>query len=187
MQKLILASASPRRSQLLRNFGIEFEVVPANLPEEQLPGEDAHAFAQRLAKEKAKAVGQQHPQNFVLGADTIVLINGEVLGKPRDAEDARRMLRMLSGKTHEVATAVCLAGPGGEETAIERTQVTMSEIPESEIADYIASGEPMDKAGAYAIQGGAKKWISRVEGDYFNVVGLPVPLVVEMLQRRGLR
>jgi septum formation protein len=190
---LILASASPRRQELLRNAGIPFAVQPADINETPLAGESPRDCAERLAREKAMAVFESNPQQCVLGADTIVVVDDTILGKPRDAEDAGRMLRLLSGRTHAVITGVCLVGEkmaGGDLPVIiasETTQVTMSQISDDEIRDYIATGEPMDKAGAYAIQGVASRWIPRIEGDYSNVVGLPVALVYALLRARGMR
>jgi septum formation protein len=180
---LVLASASPRRRELLRGAGIPFEVQAANIAEDALPGESAKACAERLAREKALAVAAQRPNDVVLGADTIVVIDNRILGKPSDAADAARMLRMLSARVHQVITGVCLVFGGEARVASETTTVTMSEITDQEIAGYIASGEPMDKAGAYAIQGIASRWIPRIEGDYSNVVGLPVALVFGMLRQ----
>ena len=180
---LILGSASPRRQELLRNAGIPFTVQPADIDESPLRGESPKACAERLARGKALAIHSRSPQNFVLGADTIVVVNDSILGKPSDAEDAARMLRMLSARQHSVITGVCLVGPAFEGTSSEATLVTMSEISDDEIRDYVATGEPMDKAGAYAIQGIASRWIPRIEGDYSNVVGLPVALVYGMLKR----
>ena len=194
---LVLASASPRRQELLRNAGIPFTVSPSNVPEQPQAGEKPRDCAERLAREKALAGFAQHPSQPVLGADTIVVIDGEMLGKPHDEADAMRMLRLLSGRTHEVITGVCLVGPqlrtenqkletGFEETRSEVTLVTMTTLTDDDIRAYIASGEPMDKAGAYAIQGRASRWIPRIEGDYFNVVGLPVALIHSMLQKHAL-
>ena len=187
---LVLASASPRRQELLRNAGIIFEVQPAHIPEDPLPGESAKECAERLAREKALAVAGQRPDlrpnDCVLGADTVVVVDGEILGKPSDAADAARMLRRLSGREHQVITGVCLVVSGQCSVVSETTSVTMSEISEKEIADYVASGEPMDKAGAYAIQGVASRWIPRIEGDYSNVVGLPVALAWGMLRTAGV-
>jgi septum formation protein len=183
---LILASASPRRSELLRDAGIVFEVQPADVPEDPLPGEPAKALAERLAREKAMAIARSRPTEVILGADTVVVIDGEILGKPADAGDAARMLRLLSGRRHEVITGVCLVAGGQWSVASETTSVTMSEISDDEIAEYVATGEPMDKAGAYAIQGIASRWIPRIEGDYSNVVGLPVALVWRMLRKSVL-
>jgi septum formation protein len=193
---IVLASASPRRQELLRNAGIPFTFCPANIPEIPLVGEGPRECAQRLAREKALAVFLRYPASPVLGADTIVVVDGEILGKPRDEADAMRMLRLLSGRTHQVTTGVCLVGPsletgnqkletGFEDTRSETTQVTMTALTDDDIHSYVATGEPMDKAGAYAIQGMASRWIPRIDGDYFNVVGLPVALVHRMLQEHG--
>jgi len=183
---LVLASASPRRQELLGNAGIDFEVQPAHIPEDPVAGESAKACAERLARAKAMAIARQRPQDAILGADTVVVIDNQILGKPADAADAARMLRMLSGRKHQVITGVCLVAGGQWSVASETTSVTMSELSEKEIADYIASGEPMDKAGAYAIQGIASRWIPRIEGDHSNVVGLPVALVWRMLRELKL-
>jgi len=180
---LVLASASPRRQELLRNAGIPFEVQPADISEDPQPGEAAKDCAERLAREKALAVAGQRPQDCVLGADTVVVVDGQILGKPADPADAPRMFRFLSGREHQVITGVCLVASGQRSVASETTSVTMSEISEKEITDYVASGEPMDKAGAYGIQGIASRWIPRIEGDYCNVVGLPVALVWRMLRQ----
>ena len=198
---LVLASASPRRQELLRAAGIAITVQPTNIPETPKDGEAPREFAERLAREKAWAIFKDRPNDWVLGADTIVVVESEILGKPRDGADAARMLRLLSGRSHEVTTAVCLMGPrpgaaatGADntksevplgDTRSETTVVTMSALSEEEIKAYVDSGEPMDKAGAYAIQGMASRWIPRVEGDYANVVGLPVALVYRMLKERG--
>jgi len=184
---LILASSSPRRQELLREAGILFEVDPARVNEELRAGEPPLIYACRLAAEKAQAVSRRHPQRWVLGADTIVVIDGEILGKPRNAEEAERMLRLLSGRAHEVTTAVSLAAPGqNAETRSRTTQVWFRTLSDDEIRNYVAGGEPMDKAGAYAIQGGAARWADRIEGEYTNVVGLPLTLVTEMLRKNGL-
>ena len=183
---LVLASASPRRQELLRNAGIAFEVQPAHIPEDALPGESAKDCAERLAREKALAIAQKWPKAVVLGADTVVVIDGKLLGKPTDATDAVRMLRLLSGREHHVITGVCLAMNDAQWVSSATTLVTMSEITDKEIADYVATGEPLDKAGAYAIQGIASRWIPRIDGDYSNVVGLPVALVYRMLRQAGI-
>ena len=183
---LVLASASPRRQELLRNAGIAFEVQPAHIPEDPLPGENAKDCAERLAREKALAVARQRPKDAVLGADTVVVIDDQILGKPVDALDAARMLKLLSGRQHQVITGVCLVLGDRESVGSETTSVTMTRISEDEIADYVATGEPMDKAGAYAIQGIASRWIPRIEGDYSNVVGLPIALVYRMLRQMRL-
>ena len=198
---IVLASASPRRQELLRSAGIPFTVQSADITETPLAGESPRDCAERLAREKALVVFQNNPQEYVLGADTIVVVDGIILGKPRDAEDAARMLRLLSGRTHAVITGVCVVGPvvSGESVASgqwavvsniriasETTLVTLCELSDDEIGFYVATGEPMDKAGAYAIQGVASRWIPRIEGDYSNVVGLPVALVYRMLRERGV-
>ena len=183
---LVLASRSPRRRELLRNAGITFEVQPAHIPESPLPGEAARDCAERLAREKALAVARRRPHDIVLGADTVVVVDGQLLGKPSDAADAARMLRLLSGREHQVVTGVCLVVKGHSSVASETTLVTVSEVTDKEIANYVAGGEPMDKAGAYAIQGIASRWIPRIEGDYNNVVGLPVALVCGMLRQAGV-
>ena len=180
---LILASASPRRSELLRNAGISFIVEPAHVPEQPLPEEQPLLYAQRLARDKARAIFAKHFDNVVLGADTIVVADEHLLEKPRDAQDAARMLRLLSGRAHQVITGVCVIAPGHERTEAELTEVRFSPLSEQEIASYVASGEPMDKAGAYAIQGMASRWVERIDGCYFNVVGLPVPRVYRMLRK----
>ena len=181
---LILASASPRRQELLKSAGIAFEVRPANIPEVPRAGEGPIAFAERMAREKARAVSASLPDRVILAADTVVAVESEVLGKPANAEDAARMLRLLSGRTHAVTTGVCLVGAGFEDVQSETTTVEFARMTEAEIHDYVSTGEPMDKAGAYAIQGGAARWITKVKGDYNNVVGLPVELVRRMLKER---
>jgi septum formation protein len=184
---LILASASPRRQELLREAGVVFEVYPAHIVEERAEKEAPRAYACRLAREKAQAVAAQFPGRFVLGADTIVVVEDQVLEKPRGAADAARMLRLLSGRGHQVTTAVSLASPeGGADTRCATTEVFFRQLRDEEIERYVAAGEPMDKAGAYAIQGGAGPWVQRIEGEYSNVVGLPLSLVKEMLRSRGL-
>ena len=186
---LVLASSSPRRQDLLRNARIPFVLHPANVPEVPKPGEPALACAQRLAQEKATVVSRLRPGEMILGADTLVVVDGQILGKPSDPADAARMLRLLSGRSHQVITAVCLLrtapqdpSTGFQEVRSETTNVTMSELTDDDIRFYISTGEPMDKAGAYAIQGMASRWIPRIEGDYCNVVGLPVALVWKMLR-----
>ena len=179
---LILASASPRRAELLRNAAITFIVDPAHVPEQPLPGELPLEYAQRLAREKARAVFKRHPDDFVLGADTVVVIDEHLLEKPQDAADAARMLKLLSGRTHQVITGISLCGPGFERTEAETTKVTFSQLTNHEIEEYVRSGEPMDKAGAYGIQGIASRWVTGIDGCYFNVVGLPVARVYRLLR-----
>lgn len=179
---LVLASASPRRAELLHNAGFEFAVDPAHVPEQPLPGERPIDYAQRLAHEKAQAVFARHPEDTVLGADTVVVVDEHLLEKPAHASDAARMLRLLSGRTHEVITGVSVIAPGFERTQAEITQVTFGELSDDEIDAYIKTGEPRDKAGAYGIQGIASRWTTSIQGDYFNVVGLPVARVYRLLR-----
>lgn len=192
---IVLASASPRRQELLKNAGVGFVVKPANIPEVRRGGEGAQAFAERMARDKARAIFAGAKDQYVLGADTVVTITSTevsprnddlVLGKPQDQQDAARMLRLLSGRTHQVITGVCLLGSDFEDVRSETTAVHFSALSDVEIRDYIATGEPMDKAGAYAIQGAAFRWITKIEGDYSNVVGLPVALVLRMLREHAL-
>lgn len=190
---LVLASASPRRQELLRNAAIPFTVQPADIDETPLANETPRACAERLAREKALAVSRLRPEDFVLGADTIVVVDDAMLGKPRDANDAARMLHLLSGRRHTVITGVCLLSPRvagetatGHDVGSETTLVTMRELSNDEITAYVATGEPMDKAGGYAIQGIASRWIPRIEGDYCNVMGLPVALVYAILRGKGM-
>jgi septum formation protein len=184
---LVLASSSPRRRELLTVLGIPFTVQSADIDESAQAGEAPSQYAARLAREKAQAIAKSRPADSVLGADTIVILGNEVLGKPSGTADAQRMLRTLSGKVHQVTTAVCLVTNGDCSEHVETTHVFVREIPQAEIDAYVASGEPMDKAGAYAIQGGAAKWIYRIEGDYFNVVGLPVAAVWNLLKTKTQR
>jgi septum formation protein len=195
---LILASGSPRRRELLAQAGYTFEVEAADVDESVLPGERPDAYVKRLAEEKARAVLARYPTHddeavmnrapgsvaalVVLGADTTVVCDGEILAKPEDAADAMRMLRMLSGRTHEVLTGVAVATRAGVVSAVESTSVTFSEIPEAELERYCATHETMDKAGAYGIQGYAARWIPRIDGDYFNVMGLPIARVVALIE-----
>ncbi len=181
---LVLASQSPRRSELLRQAGLPFIVRIPGIVESRLSAESPPDYVRRLAIEKARAAAVD-PAEFVLAADTVVVAAGEVLEKPRSVEDAARMLRLLSGRTHTVLTGVCLLHAGVERAAVEATRVVFAPMTDQEVLDYTASGEPMDKAGAYAIQGRASKFIERIEGCYFNVVGLPVSLVYRLLKAAG--
>ena len=191
---LILASGSPRRHELLSQAGLTFTVVAAGINEDLMPNESAAAYVQRLAEEKAQAVWNAHsssvnpdnPDNpddplIVVGADTCVVCDGHILGKPVDTADARRMLELLSGRTHAVLTGLAVVTANKVVRDLEITQVTFNRIDNAEIARYIASGEPLDKAGAYAIQGYAARWIPRIEGCYFNVVGLPIARTIAVL------
>jgi septum formation protein len=192
---LVLASASPRRAELLRAAGIDFDILIANVDESVRPGETPAQHVARLAEEKALRVLPEARNRPVLGADTVVVVDGEILGKPVDAADAGRMLRILSGRQHQVMTGIALipepasAGREGSITlsnGIEVTTVEFASINPAEIAAYVGSGEPMDKAGAYAIQGLASRFVTRIEGSYSNVVGLPVALVYDLCKRAGL-
>jgi septum formation protein len=185
---LILASGSPRRRELLSQAGLVFTVAAADINEDLLPNEAAAAYVQRLAEEKAQAIWNDHRSAdtledplIVLGADTCVVCDGHILGKPKDSADARRMLELLSGRTHAVLTGLAAVAAVKTVRDVEITQVTFNQIASTEIAQYIASGEPLDKAGAYAIQGYAARWIPRIEGCYFNVVGLPIARTIALL------
>jgi septum formation protein len=183
MEKLLLASGSPRRAEILRAVGWPFDALATNIDETLAPGESAPKLVERLALGKAEAAAKKHPSLLVLGADTTVVVDSEILGKPVDEQDARRMLRLLSGKWHDVLTGVALVrteGNGCRVVAHERTQVRFSEMSDAEIDWYVASGEPMDKAGAYAIQGRAALFIEEIRGDYWNIVGLPLRLVYKL-------
>ncbi|HMD96258.1 MAG TPA: Maf family protein [Terriglobia bacterium] len=197
--RLILASSSPRRQTVLREAGFAFDVLVSGVEEAQLPNETPESYVRRTARDKALAVaavvtpppgatndlcGDVFGDAIVLGADTEVVVEGEILGKPRDAEDAARMLRLLSGRSHRVITGVCLARPPDRVEALdqETTLVTFRRLDDHEIYGYVRSGEPFDKAGAYAIQGLASRFVTRIEGCYFNVVGLPIALVYGLLK-----
>jgi septum formation protein len=186
---LVLASASPRRQELLRNAAIEFMVRAADVDERRQEDESPVEMVQRLARAKAEAIRDQltteQQDVIVIGADTTVVVGTQVLEKPVDEKDAARMLRLLSGRAHQVITGVCVSGQGFADVQHEVTTVFFEKITRAEIEAYVATRDPMDKAGAYGIQGIASRWIPRIEGDYFNVVGLPVALLVRMLKQRG--
>ena len=190
-KRLILASGSPRRRELLRNAGFTFEVIPPEVAEDN-PGNEAPAMlVERLALDKAEAVaGRFHRQDnvVVLGADTVVVVDSTLLGKPASPAEARQMLERLSDRTHEVITGVALVEPetARRTVAHETTRVFFRPLEPQEMEDYVATGEPLDKAGAYAIQGGASRFVTRVEGCYFNVMGLPVALVDRLLRECGM-
>lgn len=179
-EKLILASGSPRRAELLHQAGLQFEIIIPDIDESPLPGEKPDAFVLRTAREKAESIPAKDA--VILAADTAVVDGDRILGKPATAEDAKAMLRSLSDRTHEVMTGVCLRFPNRTDCFHIETKVTFRKISEQEISEYVESGEPMDKAGAYAIQGGAAKMVRRVEGSYSNVVGLPLCEVIEKLE-----
>jgi len=186
--EVVLASQSPRRRELLALIGIAHEVRPADIDESYLAGETPEQHCERLARGKAATLTDRvGRESVVIGSDTIVVVDGQVLGKPEDAADAARMLRMLSGRSHTVLTAVAVARNGRLESAVERVAVSFREIDDAEIAAYIATREPMDKAGAYGIQGYGATIVSRIEGDYFAVMGLALNLLVRLLARVGLR
>jgi septum formation protein len=182
LDRIILASASPRRAELLRAAGIDFDVRPADIDEAMRPGEAPGDYVSRLAEAKARAVHERDGNQTVLAADTAVVVDGQILGKPMDEADAKRMLRMIGGRTHEVLTAVSIFHPGEiVDTRMDATTVEFAELSDPDIEWYVSSGEPMDKAGAYAVQGLASRFVTRVEGSYSNVVGLPIALVYRML------
>jgi septum formation protein len=181
-EKIILASKSPRRAELLRSIGWDFECRAANIDEARRDSEDAVSYVERLAVEKAGTIAKQAADSLVLGADTVVVVEGEILGQPGDDVNARRMLTLLSGKWHEVVTGVALVR--GVEKLVDHqiTRVRFSDLSAKEIDWYVSSGEPHDKAGAYAIQGQGGIFIEGIEGDYFNIVGLPIRLVYQMMR-----
>ena len=183
--RLILASASPRRAELLRAAGFEFDVMPADVDERSWPGEQPDAYVCRVALDKARAVAACMPDAVVLAADTCVVVDGLILGKPAGGDDAARMLRMLSGRSHVVLTGVAVIGPAGSRVEASSSHVVFGGLSPGEIAWYVASGEPADKAGAYAIQGLASRFVEAVDGSYSNVVGLPVALVYRLLREQG--
>jgi septum formation protein len=183
--RLVLASSSPRRADLLTAAGIPFELFPVVVDEKFQRGETPEHAVARLAEAKAAVAAASHPDAFVLGADTTVVIRGEPLAKPADAQDAARMLRLLSGRYHDVLTGVCVWHQGSRLVHVEPTRVRMAPLNESEIAWYVATGEPFDKAGAYAVQGLASRFIGEIDGSYSNVVGLPISSVYELLKKLG--
>jgi len=180
---LILASRSPRRAELLKTAGISFEVLAADIDETPLPNEAPAAYVERLAIEKARAVLALRPAARVLGADTTVTIDDDILGKPEDEADAVRMLRKLSGRVHLVHTGVALVSARGVQSAVDTTRVWFDTMTDEDISWYVATGEPVDRAGAYAIQGFASRFIPRIDGSYSNVVGLPVAMVSSILKK----
>ena len=181
---LILASQSPRRRELLTMAGLDFECIPSHVEEHVPDGTPAEQIPMLLSAQKAADVFASHPDDLVLGSDTVVAVGNQVLGKPKDRKDAVRMLRLLSGQTHTVYTAVTLMDKNGTESFCSGTKVTFYDLTEQEIADYVASGEPMDKAGAYAIQGGGFLLVRHVEGDYYTIVGLPLAETVRRIRKR---
>lgn len=184
---LILASQSPRRSELLERLGLGFEIIPADLDERYLPGETPAGHAERLARDKAHAVAATRPDALVIGSDTIVVVDGDVLGKPRDQDQAIEMLLRLGGREHEVCSGIAVVGDGRAESGLERVRVRFRPLERRAVEEYVATGEPMDKAGAYGIQGFGSAIVEGIEGDYFAVMGLPVVRMLGLLERFGWR
>lgn len=186
--RVILASQSPRRRELLTLVGIAHEVMPADINEDVREGEDPAAYTERLAREKAAVIAARHPDALVIAADTTVVVDGEILGKPAAAAEARAMIRRLAGRSHTVLTAIAAASLGGarEVSAVESVEVTFRALTDDEIARYVATGEPMDKAGAYGIQGWGATLVERVNGDYFSVMGLGLRRLVALLAELGV-
>jgi len=184
--EVILASQSPRRRELLSLVGITHAVQPADIDETQWPNEDPRAHCERLARGKVATVAEREPNALVIGSDTIVIVDGDVLGKPRDEAEARTMLARLSGRSHIVMTAVAARWRGRERSAVEEVGVTFHSLSAEDIAAYVATGEPMDKAGAYGIQGYGATIVDRIEGDYYAVMGLALNRLVRLLRRAGL-
>jgi septum formation protein len=185
MMRLVLASSSPRRAALLREAGFTFDVAPVEVDEALHAGEAAEAYVERLARAKAAAAAPHAPDAVILGADTTVVVDGQVLGKPLDSADAGRMLRLLSGRTHEVLTGICVRADRRSLIHVEPSRVRMATLNDAEIDWYVATGEPFDKAGGYAAQGLASRFIESIEGSYSNVVGLPVASVYHLLNQLG--
>lgn len=183
---LILASASPRRRELLNQIALTHTAAPADIDETRLKNEEPVAYVGRLAMEKASKIAQGRPNETILAADTTVVLGHDTLNKPSDLGDAERMLRRLSGQTHYVHTGIAVIHSGKTRVHIETTAVTFANIPDSELAAYLATGDSLDKAGGYGVQGYAARWISRIEGDYFNVVGLPLCATLTLLRQAGV-
>ena len=180
---LILASASPRRRDLLAQAGVRFDVLPADIDEARHPNESPTAYVQRLALEKAQAIHARHPKATVLGADTTVVAQQQILNKPTDLADAERMLRQLSHRVHHVHTGIAIVTSTTQRTHVETTSVFFSAISDTDLATYLATGDSLDKAGAYGIQGYAARWVTRIEGDFFNVMGLPIAATIRLLRQ----
>ncbi len=185
--KVVLASSSPRRHELLKLIGVDHEVIPAHADESHIPGEKPDAHAERLARTKSEAIAAGRGESLVIGADTIVVVDQHIFGKPRDVADAARMLRMLSNRSHVVMTAVAVTYGGRTVSLVEEVTVSFRDLTEDEVARYIATGEPMDKAGAYGIQGYGATIVRRIEGDYFAVMGLSLVRLVELMAQLGVR
>lgn len=184
---LILASQSPRRAQLFRMLGLRFDVIPGDVDESYRPGEDPVVHAERLAREKASAIARAQPDALVIGSDTVVVIDDVVLGKPDDAEDAVGMLMQLQGREHMVATGIAVASSAEVRSAVERVTVRFRRFDEAVARAYVATGEPLDKAGAYGIQGYGATLVDRIDGDFFAVMGLPIVRLILLLEQFGWR
>jgi septum formation protein len=186
--KFILASASPRRRELLKSIGLEFDVIPSHIPEVRAAGEAPEEYVARLSREKANAIAEQYPGSWIIAADTTVLMGDELLEKPADGKDAERMLAAIAGKTHTVYSGVTLLNREGghHDTRVAESEVRMLPLEPRDIAWYVATGEPLDKAGAYAIQGIGSMFIDSVHGSFTNVVGLPLALLFQMLRKAGI-
>jgi septum formation protein len=186
--KVILASSSPRRRELLASVGIDFEVIPSNVPEQHRPGEAPEEYVARLSRDKAAVVSERHPKRWIIAADTTVLLDDQLLEKPVDAADAARMLGTIAGRTHVVYTGVTLQNGerGHRDTRVAESEVRMLSLERSDIEWYVQTGEPLDKAGAYAVQGIGAMFIDSIHGSYTNVVGLPLALLFQMMRKAGI-
>jgi septum formation protein len=183
LPKLVLASGSPRRSEIMNSVGWAFTKDVPDIDESELDGEDPATYVQRLAKQKAEAVAQLHPGEIILAADTTVVIDDQIIGKPVDVDDARRMIRMLSGNWHEVLTGIAVMKDSRVDVDLQRTRVKFAALHDAEVEFLVKKGDPLDKAGAYAVQAQAALFIEGIEGDYWNVVGLPISLVYRMVMK----
>jgi nucleoside triphosphate pyrophosphatase len=186
--RFILASSSPRRRELLASVGVDFDVVPSHVPEEHQPGEAPEEYVARLSREKANAIGEQHPSRWIIAADTTVLLGEQLLEKPLDQHDAVRMLSLIAGRTHTVYTGVTLQNTERKyhDTRVAESEVRMLPLPPEDVEWYVRTGEPMDKAGAYAVQGIGAMFIDSIHGSYTNVVGLPLAMLFQMLRKAGI-
>ena len=180
---IILASASPRRSEILLQAGVEFKVIPSNFDEGSLEFTNINDYSKALSYYKAIDVFKDHPEDVVIASDTIVVVDDKILGKPKDEEDAYKMLSMLSGRKHSVITSVCIMTKDNVDTFLSKSYVTFYKMSDKDIKEYIATKEPMDKAGAYAVQGKAAKYIRSINGDYYTIVGLPIAKVIKSLKK----
>ncbi len=186
--RFVLASSSPRRRELLASIGVEFDVVPSHIPEERQAGEAPEEYVARLSREKAHAIAEQHPSRWVIAADTTVLLGDQLLEKPLDEHDAARMLSLIAGRTHTVYTGVTVQNVDRKyhDTRVAESEVRMLPLPPEDVEWYVRTGEPMDKAGAYAVQGIGAMFIDSIHGSYTNVVGLPLAMLFQMLRKAGI-